>query len=111
VDWFGTDAAHPIDYEDQNWPAEEWSRGCFGAYMGPGVMTTVGHTIREPHGRIHWAGTETSAIWTGYVEGAIHSGERAASEVLANYKQKQATSAETALGAGRRDLRNRDINL
>jgi monoamine oxidase len=83
VDWFGAEAAHPMDYEDQNWPAEEWSRGCFGASMGPGVMTTVGQHIREPHGRIHWAGTETSEIWTGYVEGAIRSGERAAAEVLA----------------------------
>jgi monoamine oxidase len=108
VDWFGPDAAHPIDYEDQNWPAEEWSRGCFGASMGPGVMTTVGHTIREPHGRIHWAGTETSAIWTGYVEGAIRSGERAAGEVLANYKQKQANTPEAALGPGRLDLRTRE---
>jgi monoamine oxidase len=89
VDWFGPDAAHPIDYEDQNWPAEEWSRGCFGASMGPGVMTTVGHTIREPHGRIHWAGTETSAIWTGYVEGAIRSGERAATEVLDKLNTKR----------------------
>jgi monoamine oxidase len=101
---YGPEAARPIDYEDQNWPAEEWSRGCFEAWMGPGVMTSVGRSIREPHGGIHWAGTETSSKWMGYVEGAIRSGERAASEVLANYKQKQATSAQTALGAGRRDL-------
>ena len=88
VDFFGPEAGHPIDYEDQNWPAEVWSRGCYGASMGPGVMTTVGKVIREPHGRIYWAGTETSAKWMGYVEGAIRSGERAASEVLANYKSK-----------------------
>ena len=82
VDLFGPDAAHPLDYEDQNWPAEVWSRGCYGAWMGPGVMTSVGKSIREPHGRIHWAGTETSAKWMGYVEGAIRSGERVAAEVL-----------------------------
>jgi len=86
VDLFGPDAAHPIDYEDQNWPAEVWSRGCYGAYMGPGVMTTVGKSIREPQGRVYWAGTETSTKWMGYVEGAIRSGERAAAEVLARYK-------------------------
>jgi monoamine oxidase len=86
VDWFGAEAAHLVDYEDANWPAEEWSRGCFGASMGPGVMTSLGHVIREPHGRIHWAGTETSEVWTGYVEGAICSGERAAAEVMARYK-------------------------
>jgi monoamine oxidase len=50
--------------------------------MAPGVLTTVGHLIREPHGRVHWAGTETATVWSGYVEGALESGERAAAEVL-----------------------------
>ena len=45
-------------------------------------MTTYGHAIREPVGRIHWAGTETSTYWNGYMDGAIRSGERAAAEVL-----------------------------
>jgi len=39
-------------------------------------------SMREPIGRIHWAGTETSEKWMGYVDGAIRSGERAAAEVL-----------------------------
>jgi monoamine oxidase len=84
---FGPAASQPIDYEDQNWPAEEWSRGCFVAWMGPGVMTSVGSSIREPHGRIHWAGTETSPKWMGYVDGAIRSGERAVEEILSNNQQ------------------------
>ena len=33
-------------------------------------------------GRIHWAGTETSTYWNGYMDGAVRSGERAAREVL-----------------------------
>ena len=33
--------------------------------------------------RIHWAGTETSTFWNGYMDGAVRSGERAAKEVLA----------------------------
>jgi monoamine oxidase len=82
VNLLGSEAANPIDYEDQNWPAEEWSRGCYGASMGPGVMTSLGKVIREPHGRIHWAGTETATKWMGYVEGAIRSGERVTAEVL-----------------------------
>ena len=48
----------------------------------PGLMTTYGHAIREPVGRIHWAGTETSTYWNGYMDGAVRSGERAAAEVL-----------------------------
>lgn len=88
VQFFGPDAANPIDYEDQNWPAEVWSRGCYAAFMGPGIMTTVGKIIRQPHGRIHWAGTETATKWMGFIDGAIRSGDRAAAEVLTNYKQK-----------------------
>jgi monoamine oxidase len=32
-------------------------------------------------GRIHWAGTETSTFWHGYMDGAVRSGQRAAAEV------------------------------
>jgi monoamine oxidase len=51
--------------------------------MGPHTMTAFGPELRRPTGRIHWAGTETSDIWNGYIDGAIRSGERAAAEVLA----------------------------
>ena len=30
--------------------------------------------LREPVGRVHWAGTETAERWMGYVDGAIESG-------------------------------------
>jgi monoamine oxidase len=33
-------------------------------------------------GRIHWAGTETAERWTGYIDGAIDSGQRVAAEIL-----------------------------
>jgi monoamine oxidase len=87
VSFFGPEAGNPIDYEDQDWPSEIWSRGCYGASMGPGVMTTVAKTIRQPCGRIHWAGTETSPRWMGYIDGAICSGERAAGEVQSRLKE------------------------
>jgi monoamine oxidase len=81
--FLGPEGADPIDYIDNDWPADPWTRGCYGATMGPGVLTTVGPYLRRPFGRIHWAGTETSSVWSGYIEGAIRSGERAAMEVLA----------------------------
>jgi monoamine oxidase len=79
----GPEGVDPIDYIDNDWPAEPWTRGCYGANMWPGVLTTLGPALRAPFGRIHWAGTETSPVWSGYIEGAIRSGERAASEVNA----------------------------
>ena len=82
ADLLGPEGADPIDYVDNDWPSEPWTRGCYGANMGPGVLTTLGPSLRAPVGRVHWAGTETSPVWSGYIEGAIRSGERAAAEVL-----------------------------
>ena len=49
---------------------------------GPGTLIAYGPALRAPVGRIHWAGTETSTYWNGYMDGAVRSGERAAREVL-----------------------------
>ena len=48
---------------------------------GPGVRLAHGPALRQPVGQIHWAGTETSTFWNGYMDGAVRSGERAAIEV------------------------------
>jgi monoamine oxidase len=80
---FGPRATRPLEYLDHDWTSEPWSRGCYAGLMAPGVLTSVGHALAEPVGRIHWAGTETARRWNGYMEGAVASGERAADEVLA----------------------------
>lgn len=79
----GDGARGPLDYVEHDWVADAWATGCYGATLGPGVLTTAGHTIREAHGAVHFAGTETASEWSGYVEGAIASGERVAAEVRA----------------------------
>lgn len=80
---FGLQAAQPIDYVDNDWTQEAWSCGCYGGVAGPGVLSVYGPALREPVGRLHWAGAETATVCAGYVEGAIQSGDRAAAEVLA----------------------------
>ncbi len=79
--FFGPDAAKPLEWKEKMWTDDPHSRGGYGAYLPPGVLTSVGSALREPVGRIHWAGTETATAWTGYIEGAIGSGQRAAGEV------------------------------
>lgn len=81
--FFGPRASSPVDYAERDWAAEEWTRGCYGAHLAPGVWSSFGDLLREPWGRVHWAGTETAAVWNGYMDGAVRSGERAATEVLA----------------------------
>jgi monoamine oxidase len=79
---FGQEALNPTEYFEFDWASEQWSRGGPVGYAGPGVLLDYGSAIREPVGPIHWAGTEASTFWNGYMEGAVRSGERAAREVL-----------------------------
>lgn len=79
---FGPRAANPIFIDEYDWAADVWARGDMFAHYAPGVLTGFGRALREPVGRIHWAGTETATQWSGSIEGAVRSGERAAEEVL-----------------------------
>ncbi|OBB98137.1 FAD-dependent oxidoreductase [Mycobacterium sp. 852002-40037_SCH5390672] len=81
IDRFGSKAKSPREFHLQNWTTERYSGGGMISHAPTGVMTEFGYTVREPCGRIHWAGTESSAIMCGWIDGAIRSGERAAAEV------------------------------
>ncbi|XP_060090152.1 amine oxidase [flavin-containing] A-like [Heteronotia binoei] len=76
------EALHPVHYEEKNWSTEQYSGGCYTAYFPPGIMSQYGRIIREPAGKIYFAGTETATKWSGYMEGAVQAGERAAREIL-----------------------------
>ncbi|MEU4341541.1 flavin monoamine oxidase family protein [Nocardia sp. NPDC023852] len=82
VERFGSKAGSPVDYLEQNWSVERYSGGGMLSHAPTGVLTEFGHALREPCGRIHWAGTESSALMCGWIDGAIRSGERAAREVM-----------------------------
>ena len=79
----GERARDVLGYVDRDWSAEPFTRGCYGAHLPPGAWTVYGPALRKPVGRVHWAGTETAERWTGYIDGAIDSGQRVAAEVLA----------------------------
>ena len=79
---FGRRAASPSEVIETPWWKEEWTRGCSMAHLPPGILTRYGHLIREPFGRVHWAGTETATISHGAIDGAVRSGERVAAEIL-----------------------------
>jgi monoamine oxidase len=77
----------PIGFHLTDWVNEPYSRGCYAALFGPGDWLRLGPGLtvpHGPHGRIHWAGTETSTEFFGLMEGAIRSGHRAATEILAH---------------------------
>jgi monoamine oxidase len=63
------------------WQNERYTGGTYTAYR-PGQVTAYWRAIREPFGRIHWAGEHTD-LYTAYMEGAVRSGRRAALEITA----------------------------
>ncbi|WP_093775204.1 FAD-dependent oxidoreductase [Streptomyces sp. yr375] len=83
VTYFGEKAASPTAFVLQRWNNEAYTRGGPVSIAAPGVLTQYGPSLREPVDGIHWAGTETSTHWMGFMDGAVRSGERAAKEVLA----------------------------
>ena len=78
---FGPRAAHPEHFVDKAWAADEFARGCYGGYLPPGAWLMYGEALRAPVGPLHWAGAETATRWAGYMDGAISSGIRAATEI------------------------------
>ncbi|KAF5306923.1 hypothetical protein FQA39_LY00153 [Lamprigera yunnana] len=78
--YFGDFALNPIDYYEKNWVKEEHS-SCFTTSPKLGDMKYF-PTLKQPLGRLFWAGTETANCWNGNMEGAVQAGYRAASEVL-----------------------------
>ncbi|GAA3398746.1 flavin monoamine oxidase family protein [Streptomyces roseoviridis] len=73
----------PVGFHVTDWVNEPYSKGCYASLFGPGDWMRHGPTLTAPHGRVHWAGTETSTEFFGLLEGAVRSGRRAAAEILA----------------------------
>ena len=80
---FGPRAAEPVQFHERCWAREQWTRGCYAGYFGPGGWTSFGETLRRPEGRLFWASAETAVHAHGSMDGAISAGERAAREAVA----------------------------
>jgi monoamine oxidase len=63
------------------WSTEERYGGSYAVYS-PGQVTAFWQVLRQPWGRVHLAG-EHVATCTGYMEGALESGELTAARVMA----------------------------
>lgn len=82
VRMFGPAAAELEYYTDKSFTEEPFTKGCYAGMFPPGILTQYQSSLSKPFDRIHWAGTETSTQFNGYMEGAVRSGERAAKEIL-----------------------------
>ncbi len=82
--YVGDQALSPTQFVEHDWRSEKWTRGCPTGIPRPGVLSSYGDTLRAPIGPVHFAGTETSDYWQGYMDGAVRAGERAAREILSS---------------------------
>jgi monoamine oxidase len=82
--YFGSQALRPIGYVDLMWAQESFTRGAYGSFNPPGVLTSLQDPLAGPVGALYYASSDASALWPGYMDGAIRSGEHAAAAVLAS---------------------------
>jgi monoamine oxidase len=71
-----------IEVVEFQWIKEEFSQGAPCPVTATGALTLYGDSLARPHGLVHFAGSELSPVWKGYMEGAIISGRATAQEVL-----------------------------
>ncbi|MFE1954646.1 flavin monoamine oxidase family protein [Streptomyces sp. NPDC059524] len=83
ADLYGPRALSPIDYMDHCWGAEPFAPGGPNPAVAPYATYSFGKALAEPHGLVHWAGTETAGEWAGTMNGAVLTGQRAAERVAA----------------------------
>jgi monoamine oxidase len=69
-----------VDSCGHDWRNDPWARETWAVFK-PGQITRYEHTMCEPEGRLFIAGSATARRWPGFIDGAIESGGRVASEV------------------------------
>lgn len=73
------EVADTLSYD---WHLDPYSLGTW-CVLRKGQMTRYLTALREPHGRVHFAGGDLALGWRGFIDGAIESGNRVAQEVIA----------------------------
>ncbi|GAA1102455.1 flavin monoamine oxidase family protein [Nocardiopsis metallicus] len=82
-----------LETAGHDWVGDPFARGTW-AHHRPGDLTGALPLVREPHGRIHFAGGDIAPVYVGGIEGALETGARAARNI-------EAALAATAEGRDR----------
>jgi monoamine oxidase len=80
---FGAEAADPVRYVERDWSNDPYTNDEVLWFEDP--LPYGQPALAEPlfDGRLVWAGSETADAGAGHMEGAVRSGRRAASQLLA----------------------------
>jgi monoamine oxidase len=74
------DGARVLKVDAHDWSADPYSKGAW-AGNGPGQLTRWAEGIRNPEGRLFFAGSDIATRWCGFMEGAVDTGSKAAASV------------------------------
>ncbi|XP_071107333.1 probable flavin-containing monoamine oxidase A [Haliotis cracherodii] len=95
--FFGPDVFGYVDYAERDWNQESYTDGGPLCVANPGAMMYYNKALRQPFGKVHFAGTETATVWIGSMDGAVQAGLRAATEVLRIIKPEVVTPDDLAI--------------
>ena len=100
--YFGDEALEPVELLEHDWVADPFTRGCPIASYGRAVLSGYG-VARRLHDQepawgdlLLWAGTETAEVSTGFIDGAVRAGLRAADAAVEAEGRKGAVGATSA---------------
>lgn len=74
--------AEVVAVHAHDWAGDPYSRGTWSV-LRPGQVHRAWSALREPEGRVHFAGAHTALRWPSFMDGAVESGHRVAAEVAA----------------------------
>jgi monoamine oxidase len=80
---FGEGAADPVRYFERDWSDDPYTNDEVLWFEEPLAFGDPAFAEPVYDGRLVWAGTETAGAGAGHMEGAVRSGQRAASQLLA----------------------------
>lgn len=93
VDALGPDAAHMLDFSCRDWTHDRWSGGAYGDLIVDVTARYAERTILAGAPPVHFAASELSPSFPGYVEGAIVAGRSAARKLAAELQRVIASRA------------------
>ena len=93
VSALGPEAADIVDFSQRDWIQDRWSGGAYSDLIVDVTARDAERTIRAGAAPVHFASSELSPSFPGYIEGAIVMGRIAAKEILAALQSAIATSA------------------
>lgn len=96
TDVYGAAAAQPEFYHETRWPEQRWQMGGPVSTSPPGALSANGAALREPIGNIHFAGTEASLAYTGYMEGAVRAGIATAKKLSVGLSDQSQPSTDNS---------------